>query len=196
MEKEKLRKKIIASLRQLSPAEKSAKEEQFYKLLFASELWQTAQSIGVTLSRGFEWNTAPIIQRAWKEGKSVSVPKSIHASRALHFYQIDHFDQVGEGYFGLNEPIPEKTKKVDDKKIDLMIVPGVVFTKKGYRIGFGGGYYDRFLKGFTQPTLSIVSECQLSEDIPVEPHDIPVEFLLTEAGISATLSADQHHLSK
>lgn len=88
-----------------------------------------------------------------------------------------------DGYFGLDEPDVKKTTPVKKDAIDLLIVPGLVFTKKGYRVGFGGGYYDRYLTDFTQPTVSLVHTKQFVEDFPIEPFDIPVQYLVTEKGI-------------
>lgn len=186
IEKEEIRKDVIRSLQAFSEKEKKEIEQQLYATLFASKLWAKAKTVGLTLSKGFEWNTTPIIEQAWEEGKKVVVPKSVHASRALHFYQIEQFDQVEEGYFGLDEPIPERTERLDKDEIELMIVPGVVFTERGYRIGFGGGYYDRFLADYPNATLSLIHSNQLVDRIPVEAHDIPVKFLITERSMLST----------
>ena len=86
------------------------------------------------------------------------------------------------GNFGISEPDTQKAKEIDKNQIDLLLVPGLIFTRDGYRIGFGGGYYDRFLTDFVQPTVSLASTKQLVDDFPVEPFDIPVNYLLTEEG--------------
>ncbi|MFC6464003.1 5-formyltetrahydrofolate cyclo-ligase [Marinilactibacillus sp. GCM10026970] len=179
MEKIAIRKQVIETLTSLTSEEKRRIEASFYEALFSSSIWENAQSIGVTLSSGFEWNTEPIIRQAWLEGKKVGVPKSIHATRELHFYQIEQFNQVKSGYFGIREPIPEQTTRLDANEIDLMIVPGVVYTETGYRIGFGGGYYDRLLTDYPHSTISLVHFNQLVKEMPIENHDIPVKYMIT-----------------
>lgn len=191
IEKEKIRNEVILMLQSFSETEKKSIEQTLYTNLFASKFWKKANLIGITLSKGFEWSTIPIIKRAWQEGKKVSVPRSIHASRELHFYQIEQFSQVKVGYFDIKEPIVEQTKRIHKEDIELMLVPGVAFTKKGYRIGFGGGYYDRFLKDYLNPTLSLLHSKQIVAKIPIETHDVPVDYLITERGIFSTAVTEQ-----
>lgn len=180
MGKEELRKGMLLSLEKIGGFERRRVEKAMHNSLFESSLWKEARRIGVTLSTEKEWDTEAIIEQAWSEGKEVCVPKSIHKSRELHFYAITSFDQVEKGYFNLTEPISEKTSRVDKEAIDLLLVPGLLFTKSGYRIGFGGGFFDRFLSEFHQPTVSLVHTNQLVESFPIEPHDVPVDYIVTE----------------
>lgn len=147
--------------------------------LVSSEYWEKAHTIGITISQGLEWDTKPIIEKAWEDGKSVAVPKCL-ANKQMAFYLLDHFQQLEKGLYNIPEPNPDKTKKVEKKEIDLLIVPGVAYDIKGFRIGFGGGYYDRFLVDFPNETISILSHIQLTEQIPIESFDIPVRHIVTE----------------
>jgi len=183
MSKDSIRKTILAGLASLDGKERSQIESTFYERLFSTDLWKKAESIGVTVSKGTEWETRPIIEEAWKEEKKVSVPKSIHKTRELHFYQLEDYNQLEVGYYDLEEPVPEKTNRTEIADIDLLIVPGVAFNKEGYRIGFGGGYYDRFLKDFSNETVSLAHTNQLREDLPIEEYDLPVDKIITEQGI-------------
>jgi 5-formyltetrahydrofolate cyclo-ligase len=81
---------------------------------------------------------------------------------------------------GLFEPITDETLSVKKNEIDLQIVPGLVFSDEGYRIGFGGGYYDRYMSDYNGATLSLAFVTQTSHKIPVEGHDIPVSKIITE----------------
>lgn len=183
MGKDELRKEMLISLEQIGLVERKRAEKAIHGHLFDSILWNEAETIGVTLSTGKEWDTKAIIEQAWLENKSVCIPKAIHETRALHFYEITSFTQVEKGYFDLLEPIVTETTRMDAESIDLMIVPGLVFMPSGYRIGFGGGYYDRFLEYFESTTLSLLHSNQLVESFPAEPHDIPVQYLITEKGL-------------
>ena len=93
----------------------------------------------------------------------------------MDFRILDCFDQLESVYFGLLEPIESKTKKVEPKEIDLMIVPGLGFDKDGFRLGVGGGYYDRFLQNYNGNTLSLAFQEQMVTMIFQRKHMI---FLL------------------
>ncbi len=115
-----------------------------------------ASTIAVTISRGLEIPTRPVIEQAWEEGKQVCIPKCDPDTKKMQFrtYQTD--DQLETVYAGLLEPVIEKTKEVKPSQIDLMIVPGVCFDTDGFRIGFGGGYYDRYLSDYKGKTVSLL----------------------------------------
>lgn len=186
MEKNEIRSQMIELLQKIPPKEKVARENQLFTVLTESVFWQKAKTIGMTISSHFEWNTQPIIECAWKQQKSIVVPKSVPTKKELHFYQINSFNQLTTGYANLQEPNPSKTRKINEKEIDLLIVPGIAFDKRGYRIGFGGGYYDRFLKNLDVLTISLVSDLQIIHKIPNEQYDIPVRYLATETHMIKT----------
>lgn len=178
MIKEQLRNEMGNKLEALAEEKREEIAKDLSSKLTESSLWQEADVIGITLSGGLEWDTHQTIQKAWDEGKTVVVPKCIHKTKQMDFYKIESYDEVKEGYVGILEPIPEKAQLWEKDKIELLVVPGRVFEKEGYRIGFGGGYYDRFLKDFENPTVSILWEEQFVEDLPIESFDIPVQNLV------------------
>lgn len=177
MDKVQLRNKMTDKLSQLTEQERKEIELDLFKQLTQSSMWKDASVIGITLSQELEWDTHKTIEKAWDEGKIVVVPKCIHKTRQMDFYRIDSFDQVKTGYVGILEPDTNITEKLRKDAIDLLIVPGRVFNKEGYRIGFGGGYYDRFLKDFNNNTVSLLWQEQLVDNLPVESFDIPVNHL-------------------
>ncbi|MDR4435719.1 5-formyltetrahydrofolate cyclo-ligase [Bacillus tequilensis] len=178
--KSQVRKKTIEALSAVSNEELLQKTARIYQDLFSIPEWQNASTIAVTISRGLEIPTRPIIEQAWEEGKQVCIPKCDPETKNMQFrtYQTD--DQLEIVYAGLLEPVIEKTKEVKPSQIDLVIVPGVCFDTAGFRIGFGGGYYDRYLCGYKGKTVSLLLECQLFAHLPRRPHDIPVHKLITE----------------
>lgn len=188
MGKEELRKGMLLSLEKVGWIKRNQTENDLHDQLFDSFLWNEAACVGVTVSSEREWDTRTIIEKAWEDGKRVYVPKSVHDTKALHFYELTSFNQLEKGYFGIEEPLPEKTERCEADDMDLLIVPGLIFTPSGYRIGYGGGYFDRFLSDFRQPTVSLLHSNQLVDSFPIEPHDVPVKFLITEEGLQkATL---------
>ncbi len=182
-EKTTMRKEMLDKLANIDSEERKNIEQQLMENLLTTELWQNAQIIGIYLSFGNEWETREIIKEAWKQGKQVAIPKTIPKTKEMKFYQIDNYSQVRKGHFDIEEPIVDEATFIEKNKVDLLIVPGLVFSKDGYRIGFGGGYYDRFLVDFIHPTASLVSQKQLRDRLPISNYDIPVSYLITEAGI-------------
>lgn len=171
------------SLSKIEEKEREEISKQIQSHLFKTDLWRNAQTIGVHLSLEEEWDTREIIKRAFEEGRSVVIPKTIPDTKELIFYEITDLSQTVEGPFNLEEPDTEITQPVNKDSIDLLIVPGLAFTKNGYRIGFGGGYYDRYLADFIHPTVSLLHSNQIIDTFPIEPYDIPVNYLLTEEGL-------------
>ncbi|PLR89490.1 5-formyltetrahydrofolate cyclo-ligase [Bacillus sp. T33-2] len=161
-------------------------EDMSYQIalnLYDDEHWKEAAVVGVTISRYPEVDTLQIIRRAWSEGKHVCVPKCLPVTREMSFRKLTRFSQLESVYSGLFEPVKAETVEIYPSGIDLLIVPGLSFTKKGYRLGFGGGYYDRFLTGYKGRTVSLAFEMQIVPELPVESHDIPVSKLITEKGV-------------
>ncbi|MBP2078189.1 5-formyltetrahydrofolate cyclo-ligase [Oceanobacillus polygoni] len=183
MDKTKLRKETINRLKNLPIDEKKQIEMEIMERLLSSELWTNAETIGITMAQNFEWATEPIIEAGWKQKKRMVVPKCIPADKQLDFYEISSFDQLEAVYFNLLEPKPDQSRFVQKKGIDLLIVPGILFDRSGYRIGFGGGYYDRFLVDFNQKTASLCSGDQLVDQIPKEKYDLPVQYVITNKEI-------------
>ena len=163
--------------------ERDTYTNQIIESLYNHDIWKNAHTIGVTISTHPEIETKGIIERAWKEGKNIVIPKCEPRAKQMEFYRYQPNTILESVYSGLKEPLPDKGNKIDSHKIDVMVVPGLVFSTAGYRIGFGGGYYDRYLTSFDGIKISLAFTMQIREDIPVEEFDIPVDYLFTEQGV-------------
>lgn len=141
------------------------------------------KTIALTLSRFPEVDTSPLIEYLWQQGKTVCVPKSDGSTKRMQFYKINSWSDIEPGYKEILEPKESSCDAVAKSEIDCIIVPGVVFTFSGYRIGFGGGFYDRYLQDFSGVTCSLLTSLQLEEQLPIEQHDVPVQYLITEQNI-------------
>lgn len=183
MEKQKLREQVLKQLHQLSPSDHEQKSALIQKRVLASDEFKYAKTIGITLSRFPEVATHHLIEFAWQCGKRIAIPKCISSTREMDFRLIDSFDQTEVVYMDLKEPCVDLTESVPPEEIDLQIVPGVVYSPEGYRIGFGGGYYDRYLAGYPFQTISLAFERQILDNVIREPHDFPVSYLYTEVRI-------------
>lgn len=149
---------------------------------------QEGKTIAITISNRPEVDTNILIENLWKLGKRVAVPKCNAKTKEMDFYVIQNFSQLETVYMHLQEPIPSKTEYVRVDDIDLIIVPGVAFDKLGYRVGYGGGYYDRYLMNYTGSLLTLAFDEQVFSQVPSESHDIPVHRILTQ-----TLTIDCLH---
>ncbi|MCP3741399.1 5-formyltetrahydrofolate cyclo-ligase [Rossellomorea sp. BNER] len=180
MNKKQLREAQIQLLSSLSKQEYEQKSFEISRRLFESKQWKISSVISLTISNFPEVNTWDIIKRGWEENKKIVVPKCNSTDKTMDFRTITSFNQLEKVYFGLLEPMPSRTVSVTTDEMDLVIVPGLSFTRNGYRLGFGGGYYDRFLENYHGNTVSLAFKEQIVESVPVETFDLPVQTILSE----------------
>jgi 5-formyltetrahydrofolate cyclo-ligase len=128
-----------------------------------------------------EVDTHALIEHALANDKRVVVPQVQRTSPHLRHAQINALAQLRPGYFGLLQPTAGHSAWIEDLAlIDLVLVPGLAFDRQGNRLGYGGGYYDRFLVKVTALKIGLVPEALIVDEIPCEPHDIPMDILLTD----------------
>ncbi|KHD84839.1 5-formyltetrahydrofolate cyclo-ligase [Heyndrickxia ginsengihumi] len=179
MDKKTLRTQLKAKLATIDRPKYEQKSLHIATKLYSLPEWKEAEKIAITISNVPEVDTWQIIRKAWEQQKKVCVPKCLSDQKQLEFYELRAFTDLEKGFYGLYEPIKE-AKKVSKDSIDIIIVPGLAFTYEGYRLGFGGGYYDRFLANFTKKTISLAFKEQLIDSLPIETFDIPVRTIVTE----------------
>ncbi|MFS9367967.1 5-formyltetrahydrofolate cyclo-ligase [Streptococcus parasanguinis] len=161
--KKTLRNQTITAMKALPQTVKTQADEQLTQCLLELPAFQEAKILATYLSFDHEVSTAGLIQAALQLGKRVCVPRT-YAQGRMEFVEYDP-DILEKTRFGLLEP-NEKGKLVDKTEIDLIHVPGLVFQSKGYRIGYGGGYYDRYLADFAGKTVSTIYSIQQKEFQP------------------------------
>ena len=176
--KSELRKQVLQEMKALSQEEKQALDQSLTEGLLQHPFYQEAKIIATYLSFPHEFQTQELIEQALKDGKKVLIPKTYPKGR-MDFVVYDP-QQLVKTSFELLEPQGD-LEIVDASQIDLIHVPGLAFTTEGYRIGYGGGYYDRYLEYFSGHTLSTVYHYQVQDFIP-EKHDIPVQEVLIDEG--------------
>ena len=174
--KSELRKQVLQEMKALSQEQKQAMDQALTDQFLKHPFYQEAKLIASYLSFPHEFQTQELIEQALKDGKKVLIPKTYPKGR-MDFVVYDPH-QLVKTSFGLLEPQGD-LEVVDASQIDLIHVPGLVFTTEGYRIGYGGGYYDRYLKHFPGHTLSTIYPCQI-QDFSPENHDIPVQEVLID----------------
>ena len=161
--KKTLRNQTITAMKALPQTVKTQADEQLTQCLLELPAFQEAKILATYLSFDHEVSTAGLIEAALQLGKRVCVPRT-YPQGQMEFVEYDP-DILEKTRFGLLEP-NEKGRVVDQSEIDLIHVPGVVFQSKGYRIGYGGGYYDRYLEDFTGKTVSTIYSIQQKEFQP------------------------------
>jgi 5-formyltetrahydrofolate cyclo-ligase len=181
MEKITKRKAVLAELQKMDEKDYQKKSRAIRSRLMEDPAFQEAATIGVTIASFPEVDTIPLIEFCWKNGKRIAAPKCNPLTHTMDFYEIKDFGQLETVYMKLKEPKVAETKYVSPEQIDLMIVPGVVFSPSGFRIGFGGGYYDRYLASYPGITRSLAFDVQISDSVPIEVHDVPVAGIHTES---------------
>jgi 5-formyltetrahydrofolate cyclo-ligase len=179
-EKRMLRKEMLNKLKMQGEEGTKQKSAQIRSSLFGQKEWVDAKVIGTTISLTYEVDTRVIIEEAWGQGKVVVVPKCNPKTREMTFYRITSFDEVEESYSNLLEPIVEKTIAYMAREIDLLILPGVAFTRDGWRLGYGGGYYDRYLSAFFGKHVALAYECQMVKKMPINSYDKKMMKVITE----------------
>ncbi len=181
--KREVRHKVLA----LRDALSAQQLEEFSKKIFLElkqlPVYKNAVTIMSYLTHGSEVRTEQIIEESLINDKKIILPKTNQKKNELDLYQINNLDKdVEPGIFGIREPVPERTISINPSQLDLIIVPGVAFDLKGFRIGYGGGYYDRFLALFPKEidTIGLAFEVQILKEAPINSTDQAVDLILTE----------------
>lgn len=173
MDKKTLRQQMIKTLKS---TKKYSNEIIILRNLIARPEWMNAETIGITLSMAHEINTFDIIKWALVEGKEVFVPHCDYKKKQMDFVLFTTIDDLIMDEKNIAAvPSPHTI----NNQPDLVIVPGVAFNEQGYRIGYGGGYYDRFLETYQGNTISLALEAQITDFEP-EQFDEPVHLVITE----------------
>lgn len=180
--KKDLRKHMI-SLRESIAAEDLIKyNEVIYKKVTSSKEYIEAGTIFVYVSFKKEVFTQGIIEDALSKGKRVCVPKVISKEKGMKAISISCLEDLKPGAMGILEPDFEEAKVVSEKDIDLVLVPGTAFDSIGGRLGYGGGFYDKFLKLLREDChkIGLGYRIQLVEEIPMDKQDVFIDKIITE----------------
>lgn len=175
MDKKELRRVIREKKRAMTEEQIASASERLRELFAASNAYAQAKSIYGYLPYNQEVRTVPILEQAIRDGKRVAVPKCY--GDEMRFIWMEDLSQVEKGYAGIPEPISDGP--VADDQTALVLMPGLAFDPQGHRIGYGGGFYDRFLAAEpNHPTLALCYDFQMLEHLETEEFDIPVDTVL------------------
>ncbi len=174
--KKDIRKRVLTIRENLKDKEWEEKSRQIYGKVTSHPFFLQANTIYCYIDYRREVATRTIIEYAWKLGKKVAVPKV--AGDEMDFYEIKAFDELECGYKGIQEPKSQISVNDDEA---LVIMPGAVFDISRHRIGYGKGYYDKYLHLHPKhKTIGIAFELQMIETVPSEEYDVCPDIIITE----------------
>lgn len=174
--KQAIRKRIFAARKNCTDEQVEGWSREITEKVTALPAFKRAKRILAYADYNHEVMTRFLIQEAWNMGKEVAVPKV--EGKDMVFYLLRDFGQLKPGYFGIPEPDEGETADWEDA---LMIMPGVAFDRENHRVGYGGGFYDRFLEKHPKiERVAVAFSFQMVQEVPVEPTDIFPQIIVTE----------------
>ncbi len=184
-----MRRRGRQSRERLSREEAGEKSRRIARRLFSRPEYRKAKTVFCYISSGSEVGTGEIVAAALQEGKTVAVPLVEEDRKSLRAVPVrDPERELAPGFRGIREPADRESPGIDPRELDLAVVPGTAFDRSGNRLGRGGGYYDRFLPRLRPgvPKIGLAFECQVVEEIIPDPHDAPVDLVITEDRVLET----------
>ena len=175
IEKARLRKQLLDARDSISQDFINITSKRIQENLRKIDFFRNAKSVGAYYSIGSEVKTLDILQEILKAGKELSLPKVV--KKDLVFKKINSLSDLEQGNFSVMEP---KEECEDVKKIDVIIIPAIALTRDGYRLGYGFGYYDRYLSSKKSKTIALSYSKQLIKSFQHSDHDVKIDCIVTE----------------
>ena len=166
--------------REMSKEDKAERDLKICRRFQSLYQYRQAKTILCYTSKAIEVDTYRILQDALDAGKQVAVPRCIDGTRLMRFYLIRSLEDLEKGTFGVMEPIVAQCQELTDFSGSICIVPALGYDLEGYRLGYGAGYYDRFLSGYSGLKIGIIYAACVKPRLPRGKFDVPVNLLLTE----------------
>jgi len=181
LEKDQLRKQMMKKRSSLSKKEKKIKDQSIYNQVVNDEDYNTADSVFLFLSFGSEIDTKKIIQDALDHSKKVFLPKVVGEN--LELFEVEDFENLERSKYGILEP-NENCQAIRNCSLDFILMPGLAFDQSGGRVGYGGGFYDRYISSLPNyekiPKVAIAYDFQIVDEVPMSRYDIPVDRIIVD----------------
>ena len=182
MTKGQVRKRLLRLLKQQEENDRRRKSEAIRRKVFRLTAFRRATTVCCYVALPYEVQTWRMIEEMLLQGKRVVVPVTRPRTKQLGLSEVqDPHRELARGAFGVLEPVTSARHSVSVRDVDLVLVPGIAFDRRGHRVGHGHGYFDRFLARVpkTTPTVGLAFACQLLDRLPVGSHDHAVQTVLT-----------------
>ena len=185
VDKVKMREKYKLMRDSIHQSDVMSKSLAIVDRLVGTDVYQQAEWLFSYVSYGSEVDTITLLETALKQGKKVAVPILTNTGKnIMAFCRIENISELQSGHFGIPEPVFKEEKVVIPNKKTLMIVPGIAFDVNGYRLGQGGGYYDRYLADHDRlANYGLAYEQQIVDRIMINGYDIRMDGLVTESNV-------------
>lgn len=185
MQKKDLRRQFLALRDEIPTEDRFQLDESILLSLLSLKEYRHAETVMIFVSYKSEVDTHAVITESLRRGKRVLVPIVQPEDHTLLLGRISNMQDLVPGAYGILEPREDRRDIYPARTVDFVLVPGAVFDRRGYRIGYGGGYYDRLIPTFRRDAVlcGIGYECQLTESVPTEAHDQKLDLLITEKNV-------------
>ena len=186
VDKEQLRTRFKEARSAMPADERRKVDEAIAQNVMALPAFEEADAVFAHLSFGAEVETRPLIEAAREAGKAVLLPRCAEEACALRWYEVDALTGFERSPFGMEEPPADPGREALPSafRASLTLVPALAFDCEGFRLGYGGGFYDAFLPSFPGISVGLCRSTQLVERLPVrDAHDIPVGLVVTERAV-------------
>lgn len=180
--KKTLRRELKFGRKQMPEEQRLALSDGIAQRFLSCDVYRNCDTLLCFVSTGIEVDTTRIIETAFSDGKRVAVPRCVPGTRDMDFCVISSLSELVSGAYGIPEP-PSGCEVINGGGHSVCIVPGLAYDISGYRLGFGGGYYDRFLPGFRGVSCGVCYEGFILKKLPREDCDVAVDMLITEERI-------------
>lgn len=185
-EKAELRRSMRRLRKGIPEGDRTAADSSIARRVVGLEAWRSSDLVLTYLSFGSEVSTRGLVRRAWEEGKRVAIPRVVPNARRMRWFAVTSLDGLERSSFGVEEPRIDPALEVATScgRSCVALVPGLAFDRRGFRLGYGGGFYDTFLSSFGGTSVGLCREAQLLDDLAeahvLEAHDLPVDLVVTE----------------
>lgn len=183
--KAELRKALRAARDSLSVAQRAEADARILARLVELPSYTEATLVATYLSFGSEVDTRALMDHAWEDGKTVALPRCVRGTRRMRWYRVEGLEGLVPSRLGVLEPDPVTFEEVDPLALEraVAVVPGLAFDAAGYRLGYGGGYYDTFLSAFRGASVGLCRTAQLVNSLcelgVIAAHDLPVNKVVS-----------------
>lgn len=178
--KMRLRGEIKSWRRNLAPEWKAAADEKIRGRVLGLREYAACTTLLTYVSLPIEVDTLGLIARAFADGKRVAAPRCIEGTHEMEFYEVVSMDDLAPQAFGVLEPVKERCRLLTDFSGSACLVPALAYDRAGYRLGYGAGYYDRFLSVYPGPKIGLVYAQNLRRSLWKGRYDVPVDLIVTE----------------
>ena len=180
-QKAQLRQLIRNQLLSLSAADRESEDRALFSVFLSLPQVERANTLFLFWGTGTEPDTARLFEPLLGRGKRIALPRML-PGRQMEVRQYCPDRPPVKHPFGISEP-DEGCPMIDSKDIDLVLVPALCYDRRGFRLGMGGGYYDRWLEHYSGVTVGLCRDALLCDALPTEPHDWPVDAVITPAAV-------------